>query len=42
MRGIDEALKVGFDEIKLNAVVVRGENDAEIEARIATLEAGGH
>lgn len=32
MRGIDAALAVGFDEIKLNAVVVEGENDAEIEA----------
>jgi len=31
MRGIDAALAVGFDEIKLNAVVVRGENDAEVE-----------
>lgn len=29
--GIDAALQAGFDEIKLNAVVVRGENDAEIE-----------
>lgn len=32
LRGIDEALAVGFDEIKLNAVVVRDENDAEVEA----------
>jgi GTP 3',8-cyclase len=31
MRGIDEALKVGFDEIKLNAVVVKDENDHELE-----------
>ena len=31
MRGIDAALAAGFEEIKLNAVVVRGENDAEIE-----------
>ena len=31
MRGIDAALAAGFDEIKLNAVVVRGENDAELE-----------
>lgn len=31
LRGVDEALKVGFDEIKLNAVVVRGENDHELE-----------
>ncbi len=30
--GIDAALEVGFDELKLNAVVVRGENDAEIES----------
>ncbi len=31
LRGIDAALKAGFDEIKLNAVVVKGENDAELE-----------
>ena len=31
LAGIDAALAVGFDEIKLNAVVVRGENDAELE-----------
>jgi GTP 3',8-cyclase len=31
LRGIDAALEAGFDEIKLNAVVVRDENDAEIE-----------
>lgn len=31
LRGIDAALDAGFDEIKLNAVVVRGENDIEIE-----------
>ncbi|MBN9163857.1 MAG: cyclic pyranopterin phosphate synthase MoaA [Myxococcales bacterium 68-20] len=31
LRGIDAALAAGFDEIKLNAVVVRGENDDEIE-----------
>ncbi len=30
VRGIDAARDVGFDEIKLNAVVVRGENDAEL------------
>jgi GTP 3',8-cyclase len=29
--GIEAAREVGFDEIKLNAVVVRGENDAELE-----------
>jgi cyclic pyranopterin phosphate synthase len=29
--GIDAALAAGFDELKLNAVVVRGENDDEIE-----------
>jgi GTP 3',8-cyclase len=28
--GIETARDVGFDEIKLNAVVVRGENDAEL------------
>lgn len=31
LRGIDAALDAGFDEVKLNAVVVRDENDAEIE-----------
>lgn len=31
LRGIDAALAAGFDEMKLNAVVVRGENDDEIE-----------
>ena len=31
LRGIDAALAAGFDEFKLNAVVVRGENDAEVE-----------
>jgi len=31
LRGIDAALSVGFDEVKLNAVVVRDENDAEVE-----------
>lgn len=31
LRGIDEALDVGFDEIKLNAVIVKGENDTELE-----------
>jgi len=34
LRGIDAALAAGFDEIKLNAVVVRGENDAEVEALV--------
>jgi cyclic pyranopterin phosphate synthase len=29
--GIDAALGAGFDEVKLNCVVVRGENDDEIE-----------
>ena len=31
LRGVDAALAAGFDEVKLNAVVVRGENDAELE-----------
>ena len=31
LRGIDAALAAGFDEIKLNAVIVRGENDGEVE-----------
>ncbi len=31
LRGVDAALAAGFDEIKLNAVVVQGENDAELE-----------
>lgn len=34
LRGIDAALAVGFDEIKLNAVIVRGENDAEVEGLV--------
>lgn len=34
LRGIDAALAVGFDEIKLNAVIVKDENDAEIEALV--------
>ena len=34
MRGIDAALEAGFDEIKLNAVIVRGENDTEVEALV--------
>jgi cyclic pyranopterin phosphate synthase len=32
LRGVDAALAAGFDEIKLNAVVVRDENEAEVEA----------
>ena len=31
LRGVDAAVGAGFDEIKLNAVVVRGENDEELE-----------
>jgi cyclic pyranopterin phosphate synthase len=31
LRGIDAARAAGFDEIKLNAVVVRDENDDEVE-----------
>jgi len=31
LRGIDAAMATGFDEIKLNAVIVRDENDAEVE-----------
>lgn len=31
LRGIDAALAAGFDEVKLNAVVVRDENDGELE-----------
>jgi GTP 3',8-cyclase len=34
LRGVDAALAAGFDEIKLNAVVVRGENDEEIESLV--------
>lgn len=34
LRGVDAALEVGFDEIKLNAVVVRGENDVELESLV--------
>lgn len=32
LRGIEAAVRAGFDETKLNTVVVRGENDDEIEA----------
>jgi cyclic pyranopterin phosphate synthase len=31
LRGIDAALAAGFDEVKLNAVIVKDENDVEIE-----------
>ncbi len=34
MRGIDAALVAGFDEIKLNAVIVKDENDGELEALV--------
>lgn len=34
IEGIDAARDSGFDEIKLNAVVVRGENDGELEALV--------
>jgi cyclic pyranopterin phosphate synthase len=34
LSGIEVARRVGFDEIKLNAVVVRGENDDELEALV--------
>jgi len=34
LRGIDAAVAVGFDEIKLNAVVVKDENDDELEALV--------
>jgi GTP 3',8-cyclase len=32
MRGVDAALEAGFDEVKTNTVVLRGDNDDEIEA----------
>ncbi len=31
LRGVEAAVEAGFDEIKLNAVVVRGANDDELE-----------
>ncbi len=34
LRGIDAALAAGFDEIKLNAVIVKDENDVEIESLV--------
>ena len=34
LRGIEEAVAAGFDEIKLNAVIVRDENDAEVESLV--------
>lgn len=35
LRGIEAARAAGFDEIKLNAVIVRDENDDELEALVA-------
>src|SRR5262249_25545437 len=32
LEGLEAARRAGFDEIKLNCVVLRGENDAELEA----------
>jgi cyclic pyranopterin phosphate synthase len=32
LEGLDAARRVGFDEIKINCVVLRGENDAELES----------
>jgi cyclic pyranopterin phosphate synthase len=32
LRGLDAALEVGFDEVKTNTVVLRGENDDELPA----------
>lgn len=32
LRGVDAALAAGFDEVKTNTVVLRGENDDELEA----------
>ncbi len=34
LRGIDAAVAAGFDEIKLNAVIVKDENDEELEALV--------
>jgi cyclic pyranopterin phosphate synthase len=34
LRGVETALDAGFGEIKLNAVVVRGENDVEVESLV--------
>ena len=34
LRGIDAALAAGYREIKLNAVIVKDENDAEVEALV--------
>lgn len=34
LRGIDAALGAGFDEIKLNAVIVKGENDLELASLV--------
>ncbi len=34
LRGIDAALAAGFDEIKLNAVIVKDENDVELESLV--------
>jgi cyclic pyranopterin phosphate synthase len=34
LRGVDAALAAGFDEIKLNAVVVKDENEGELDALV--------
>ena len=34
LRGIDAAIAAGFDELKLNAVIVKDENDVEIESLV--------
>jgi cyclic pyranopterin phosphate synthase len=34
LRGMDAAIAVGFDELKLNAVIVKGENDVELESLV--------
>ena len=34
LRGIDAAIAAGFDELKLNAVIVKDENDVELESLV--------
>ena len=35
LRGVETALRTGFDRVKINAVLIRGENDSEAGALIA-------
>ena len=41
LRGVDAALAAGFDEVKTNTVVLRGENDDELDRIVAWAWARG-